>query len=141
MPTLLGLAGVKIPKTVEGLDFSKHLRGGAAPGGGAALIACYAPFGQWTRKGGGREYRGVRTERYTYVRSLDGPWLLFDNQSDPFQMKNLCGDPQSAALQKELDALLQRKLRDTHDDFQPAAKYIEKWRYVTDANGTVRYAP
>jgi len=41
---------------------------------------------------------------------------------------------------KELDALLQRKLRDTHNDFQPAAKYIEKWHYVTDANGTVRYA-
>ncbi|MBI5820910.1 MAG: sulfatase [Verrucomicrobia bacterium] len=141
MPTLLGLCGVEIPKTVEGLDFSKHLRGGPAPGGGAALIACYAPFGQWTRKGGGREYRGVRTERYTYVRSLDGPWLLFDNQADPYQMKNLCDDPQSAALQKELDALLQRKLRETHDDFQPAAKYIEKWHYVTDANGTVRYAP
>ena len=141
MPTLLGLAGVEIPKTVEGLDFSGHLRGGPAPGGGAALIACYAPFGQWTRKGGGREYRGVRTERYTYVRSLDGPWLLFDNQSDPHQMKNLCGDPHSAALEKELDALLQKKLRDTRDDFQPAAKYIEKWHYVTDANGTVRYAP
>ena len=140
MPTLLGLSGAEIPKTVEGLDFSKHLRGGPAPGDGAALIACYAPFGQWTRKGGGREYRGVRTERYTYVRSLEGPWLLFDNQSDPYQMKNLCDDPQSAAVQKELDALLQKKLRDTRDDFQPAAKYIEKWHYVTDANGTVRYA-
>ena len=139
MPTLLGLCGVEIPKTVEGLDFSKHLRGGPAPGDGAALIACYAPFGQWTRKGGGREYRGVRTERYTYVRSLEGPWLLFDNQADPYQMKNLCDDPQSASMQKELDALLQKKLRDTHDDFQPAATYIEKWHYVTDANGTVRY--
>ena len=103
------------------------------------MISCYAPFGQWQRKQGGREYRGVRTERYTYVRSLEGPWLLFDNKADPYQMKNLCGDPGRAALQKELDELLQRKLKATRDDFQPASKYIQKWGYVIDANGTVPY--
>ncbi len=29
----------------------------------AALIACYHPFGQFTRDPGGREYRGVRFRR------------------------------------------------------------------------------
>jgi arylsulfatase A-like enzyme len=140
MPTLLGLAGLDIPKTVEGNDFSGHLRGGPAPGDGAALFACYAPFGEWTRAAGGREYRGVRTMRHTYVCSLDGPWLLFDNEADPYQMKNLCGDPRHADLQKQLEELLQQKLRQTHDDFQPAKEYIAKWKYVTDKSGTVPYA-
>ena len=140
MPTLLGLAGIEIPKTVEGTDFSPHLRGGPAPGDGAALIACYAPFGEWTRAAGGREYRGVRTTRYTFVRSLDGPWLLFDNEADPYQKKNLCGDPQHADLQKQMEELLQQKLSQTHDDFQPADVYIAKWKYRTDKNGTVSYA-
>ena len=141
MPTLLGLCGVDIPKTVEGLDFSRHLRGGPAPGDGAALVACYAMFAGWVRRNGGCVYRGVRTERYTYVRKLDGPWLLFDNQADPGQQKNLCNTPAAAALQEELDTRLQRKLRDTHDEFLPGAKYVEQWHYTTDANGTVPYRP
>ena len=141
MPTLLGLAGIEIPKTVEGTDFSPHLGGGPAPNDGAALIACYAPFGEWTRAAGGREYRGVRTVRYTYVRSLAGPWLLFDNEADPYQQKNLCGDPQHADVQKQMEELLQAKLRQTHDEFRPAEEYLAKWKYVTDKSGTAPYAP
>lgn len=139
MPTLLGLCGLVIPATVEGKDFSGHLRGGPAPGDGAALIACYTPSGEWTRAKGGREYRGVRTARYTYVRTLKGPWLLFDNQADPHQLKNLCNDPSMAATQRELDKVLDQKLREVHDDFQPGESYIRKWKYVTDKSGTVPY--
>ena len=36
MPTLLGLCGIDIPDTVEGLDFSAYLRGGENPSDGAA---------------------------------------------------------------------------------------------------------
>ncbi|MBE3096847.1 MAG: sulfatase [Planctomycetes bacterium] len=141
MPTLLGLCGLEVPKTVEGADFSGHIRGGPAPGDAAAIIACYAPFGEWTRARGGREYRGIRTARHTCVRSLSGPWLLFDNEADPYQQKNLCGEPQHAALQKEMDALLQKKLRETRDEFQPADYYIAKWKHMTDKSGTAPYAP
>lgn len=141
MPTLLGLCKLPIPSTVEGLDFSGYLRGAPDPSDGAVLIGCPAPFGQWSRNRGGREYRGVRTARYTYVRDLNGPWLLFDNQTDPYQQNNLVGQPAHASLQAELDALLHRKLRETHDDFQPAASYITKWGYQVDATGTVRYKP
>lgn len=141
MPTLLGLCHLPIPKSVEGLDYSAHLRGGPAPSDDEVLISCPAPFGQWTRKQGGREYRGIRTARYTYVRDLSGPWLLFDNQTDPYQLDNLVGRSEHAALQDDLDARLRRKLRDAHDDFQPAAVYIQKHGYQVDATGTVRYAP
>ncbi len=56
MPTILSLCGAPIPPTVEGLDYRGYLRGGKDPSDGAALIACLAPFGQWERRQGGREY-------------------------------------------------------------------------------------
>ena len=50
MPTLLGLCGVPIPKTVEGLDYSRYIRGGRNPGDGATVILCASPFGEWVRR-------------------------------------------------------------------------------------------
>jgi len=141
MPTLLALAAVKCPDTGEGRDYSHYIRTGKNPPKDYALISCPAPFGEWTRRNGGREYRGVRTERYTYVRDLTGPWLLYDNQADPYQQHNLINKPDAADVQKKLDALLTRKLHDQHDEFLPADKYIAKWGYKVDANGTVPYAP
>ncbi len=141
MPTLLALAAVKCPNTVEGLDYSNYIRTGKNPPKDYALISGPAPFGEWTRRNGGREYRGVRTERYTYVRDLTGPWLLYDNQADPYQQHNLINKPDAADVQKKLDALLTQKLHDHHDEFLPADKYIAKWGYKVDANGTVPYAP
>ena len=139
MPTLLGLCGVEIPETVEGTDHSAALRRGEEPETDGALIACYAPFGEWVRQNGGREYRGVRTARYTYVRSLDGPWLLCDNQEDPYQLVNLCDDPSYGELQADLDALLQRKLAETGDGFPGGDDLVRRWGIVTDKLGNVPY--
>jgi len=141
LPTLLGLVGAPIPKTVEGLDFSGYVRGGPNPNDGAVLLSCVAPFGQWTRQMGGRECRGIRTLRYTYMRDLDGPWLLFDNWKDPFQLKNLARQPSSMMLQAELDAILSRKLAEAHDDFRSGGEYLRNWGYTVDATGTVPYTP
>ncbi len=139
MPTLLGLCGKPIPKTVEGFDFTGYLRGGADPSEGATIIRCTTPFGEYTRAQGGREYREVRSARYTYVRDLSGPWLLYDNEKDPLQLVNLVNKPAHAKLQAEQEALLKRKLAAQHDEFLPGPDYIAKWGYKVDATGTVRY--
>ena len=139
MPTLLGLCEVDIPKTVEGIDYSDHIRGDENPGDGAALIACYAPFGEWVKKNGGLEYRGVRTSRYTYVRTLKGPWLLYDNQDDPYQLRNLCNNPEYPDQQSDLEDVLNRKLKDTKDGFMSSGYYIDEWGLVTDELGNVPY--
>jgi arylsulfatase A-like enzyme len=141
MPTLLGLCGLEVPGTAQGTDRSNLLRGDEPDRDEAALISCPSPFGEWTRQRGGREYRGVRTTRYTYVRTLEGPWLLYDNRQDPYQLDNLAGQPEHASLQAELEAALQKRLRQTGDEFLPGAQYIAQWHYKTDASGTVRYTP
>jgi arylsulfatase A-like enzyme len=140
MPTLLGLCGLPVPPGVEGLDFSGHIRGGPDPSDGAALLLCPHPFGQFTRaRHGGREYRGLRTRRHTYVRTLDGPWLLYDNETDPHQLHNLVDSPAHAALRADLEARLQRKLQALGDEFLPGMEYIRRWNYAVDADGTVPY--
>ena len=141
MPTLLSLCGRPIPKSAEGFDFSDYLRGGPDPSGGATIIRCISPFGEFVRQRGGKEYREVRTAYYSYARDLDGPWLLYDNVKDPLQLDNLVGKPEHAKLQAELDALLQRKLKEQQDEFKPGADYIAKWGYKVDARGTMRYTP
>jgi arylsulfatase A-like enzyme len=139
MPTLLGLCGVSIPKSVEGLDYSGYARGGKNPGDGAALLLCASPFGEWDRRSGGKEYRALRTPRHTYVRDLKGPWLLFDNVTDPYQTNNLVGVVAQAKLQADLDAHLQRKLKAQGDEFLPGDAYVKKWGYQVNERGTVPY--
>ena len=134
MPTLLGLSDIAIPESVQGKDFSGVIKGTQPPDNDAALIMCPVPFHQWSYKQGGREYRGVRTPRYTYVRDLKGPWLLYDNKSDPYQLKNLCNEPDYAQIQHKLDRILSRKLRETNDQFLPGPKYMAKWNYQWDGS-------
>ena len=57
---------------------------------------------------------------------IHGPWLLYDNQTDPYQMHNLCGQSAHKDLQQRLDRVLDARLRDVHDEFLPAADYIKR---------------
>jgi arylsulfatase A-like enzyme len=139
MPTILGLCRLPVPESVEGEDKSPVLRGEQTDDTEAVLIACYHPFGQFTPEIGGKEYRGIRTKSFTYVRDLKGPWLLFNNKKDPFQLTNLVNNAEYMEVQTDLEAKLIGLLRQTGDEFLPGIEYIKKWGYVTDKNGTVPY--
>jgi arylsulfatase A-like enzyme len=121
-PTLLGLAGIPIPPSVEGTDLSSLPESSPEAG---TLISLPVPITE-ARKYGFAEYRGLRTQRHTYVRSIHGPWLLYDNQADPFQMHNLIGKPEAKALQSRLDRALDAELKRRKDDFLPAATYLSR---------------
>ncbi len=139
MPTLLALSDVDVAASVEGSNWAPHLDSGAPPPNQAALIACIHPFGEYARSEGGREYRGIRTDRYTYVRDLAGPWLLYDNLRDPYQRQNLVNQPATASLQAQLEAELGRQLEERDDEFLPGEAYLAKWGYTVDETGTVPY--
>jgi arylsulfatase A-like enzyme len=139
MPTVLSLCGVDIPKTAEGNDYSSVIKGADKNLESSALIMCPAPFGEWRRSNGGTEYRGVRTKRYTYVRKLNGPWLLYDNENDPCQLDNLCDKPQYSDLQKELESQLRYWLQKTGDDFVSGAELLKRCGYRVDETETVPF--
>ena len=140
MPTILGLCGIPIPDSVEGLDFSLHVAGDDDPSDGAALLMCPHPFGEWTHlHHGGKAYRGLRTKRHTYVCDRGGPWLLYDNDADPYQMQNLAHNPEVTAIRDKLDEALRKRLEQHGDEFLPGMDYIKKWGYSVDESGTVPY--
>lgn len=138
MPTLLGLAGADIPETVEGKDRSGYFIEGREPADTAALIMCVVPFHQWNYARGGYEYRGLRTPRYTYVRKLDGPYMLFDNETDPYQMNNLIDSEEHKALARKLDRELKKMLRERKDRFLPGPEYMKLWNYSFDSGDGIQ---
>ncbi|MFC4870996.1 sulfatase [Negadavirga shengliensis] len=139
LPTLLGICGLEVPESMEGEDFSAVLLEGRELDNEAALITLPVPFHEWQFMNGGREYRGVRTRKYTFVRDLLGPWLLYDNEQDPYQQHNLVDMPQFSQLGDYLDGLLQKRLKETGDEFLPADAYMEKWGYLYDRNDSLRH--
>lgn len=136
LPTLLGLAGVQIPKSIEGDSLAPMIRGKREEDR-VALYMLPAPFS------GAKDeppYRAIRTNRYTYIRNLNAPTLLFDDEHDPYQMSNLVGQPGTEALVKDLDARLQAALKRIGDDFRPKKYYLDTWGYTVDASGNIPYA-
>jgi arylsulfatase A-like enzyme len=134
LPTLLSLASIEIPNTIEGEDVSRLILGRRAEDR-AVLFMNVSPFGAGDRKG----FRGIRTSRYTYVRDSDGPWLMYDNETDPYQMRNLLDEPKYAALQKQLEAKLQSQLKQRGDQLLPKEHYLKEWRYTVDRGGNIPY--
>jgi arylsulfatase A-like enzyme len=126
MPTLCGLAGCRVPESVQGQDYSPlitgHRKEQAEP---SALLNLPVSFSV-IRRHGIAEYRGLRTPRHTYVRSIHGPWLLYDNQADPYQKQNLVGKGRYRDLQARLERMLDKKLKAAGDDFLPGARYVER---------------
>ncbi|MDQ7947198.1 MAG: sulfatase [Pedobacter sp.] len=139
LPTLLAICGIQKPATIEGEDLSGLVTGKLKLSDRAALIMNISPFSENFM---GKEFRGVRTSRYTYVKSLDGPWLLFDNDEDPYQLNNLVNLPKYKALQDNLEAKLQQQLVALKDTFEPKDYYLKKWGFkVRPKNGEIPYGP
>lgn len=135
LPTLLTLAGIEVPGTVEGENLSRFILNKKLDEDRAALFMNVSPFDSPDRQA----FRGIRTSQYTYVRNPDGPWLLYDNQVDPYQMKNLVGVAEHAGLQKKLEDKLKSKLQQTGDKFHPKQHYLKEWDYEVDRRGAIPY--
>jgi arylsulfatase A-like enzyme len=128
MPTILALAGLAPPEGMQGTDYSKLCEGASPPRHSVAFLQFPVSYGAARSEGIG-EYRGFRTEQYTYVRSLHGPWLLYDNQADPYQMHNFCGQAGHKAVQARLDRELDACLKHYSDDFLPGPEYVARFGY------------
>ncbi len=112
-PTLAGLAGLRPPSGIDGVDYSAFLTGKSSrpPRDYAFLqmMYTYVPWPGW---------RAIRTHEHTYARTVDGPWLLFNTAKDPFQLKNLAGDPGSRALLADMDKRLSTMMKENGDSWE-----------------------
>ncbi len=131
LPTLLGMAEIEIPESVEGENLTTLVKSPDQNVDRAALVMNLCPF---TSEYKYPEYRAIRTKQYTYARTPEGASKLFDNLSDPYQMNNLVDKPEFADLQQELDAKLNQQLENIGDDFQRRDYYLQKWNVNLDEN-------
>ena len=136
--TLAGLLGIDWPEA-DGGDRSEQFRSAAAPGAASILISDLVPCHQAEDRGGS-EWIGLRTARYTFAR--DGnriPWLLFDNEDDPYQLRNLAGRPEAAEIERALHLELDRKLDNCRYRFRPWRQMVREDGYLERWNESQRY--
>lgn len=136
LPTMLSLAGLPIPAHIEGEDMTSSIEDQATGRNKAALIMNVSPFAGII----GKPYRGIYTSRYAYVKTLDGPWFLFDHFEDPLQMNNLLNKSGYEQLHQDMEKLLQQELKKVGDDFKPRTYYIDKWGYKLTKGGYIDYS-
>jgi len=106
-PTLLELAGVSPPASMQGMSLAPWLRGSQAPGRRAFLVENSKEFPY-----SAPTYRGVRTRRHLYV-EFEGRHrpTLHDVAADPRQERDLMGTPEGERALAELRPMLAALLR------------------------------
>ncbi len=109
-PTLLELAGVARPGTIQGRSLVPLLKGAKPAWRNSFLIEYYSDrvFPRVLQMG----YKAVRSGRWKYIHylELDGMDELYDLESDPYEMSNLISQPAAARaldeMKKEMGRLL-----------------------------------
>ena len=136
LPSLLGLANIPIPKSCEGDDLSSFILRNKDDLDRAVLYMNISPF---IKQKFAIAYRAIKTKQYTYIRSINGPWFLFDDKKDPFQMNNLLTNKSYDKLSKKLDTQLYKLLKKNGDEFKPASFYLSEWGFHTNPDGSIPY--
>ena len=125
MPTLLGLAGLRIPAQVEGMNLAAQALGQPGPEPEFAFLQGMGHTVAWAD---GFEWRALRDKQFTYaLYRSDGQELLFDNVADPRQARDLAADAGHQAKLAELRGKLKRKMAELGDTFEACSWYRDHW--------------
>ncbi|MSV27962.1 MAG: DUF4976 domain-containing protein [Bryobacterales bacterium] len=114
-PTVLQLAGLPVPRDMHGRSLLPVLRSEKARLRTSFLTEYYMEqqtprFPTW---------QAARTEQWKYIHYIDPPGApdsldeLYDIKADPYEMKNLIGDPKLAATLKRMKQELRKLVRTT----------------------------
>ena len=107
-PTLVDVARAQAGRTMDGVSLHAHGRAtrGSRPNTAveieapAPLFEGNVPINAWDRP-----YKGVRTDRYTYVVYKEtGEQELYDRRTDPAELRNVAADPAYAQIKARLAA-------------------------------------
>lgn len=120
-PTLLELAGARVPSPMHGRSLVPILKGESPSDWRKDWLYEYFEYPQWERV---RPHRGVRTERYKLIHYHkleafpDEPeeFELYDLEKDPGELHNLYGKPGYATLTQQLLNRITELRKETGDN-------------------------
>jgi arylsulfatase A-like enzyme len=103
-PTFLDLAGLPIPKNMQG----KSLLPLARAEDPDFRKEWYYEYYEWPNPEKVPPHRGIRTERYKFIHYTQEPqeFELYDLANDPKEKHNLYGKPEAATIQQHLSERL-----------------------------------
>ncbi len=99
-PTLLELAGVDVPESMQGRSMKPLLTGEQVEDWRESQFYTY-----W----GAPPHYGIRTKQYTFLKVNGRQTELFDRLADPEQRHNVAADPDNASVIKKLQLELNRQ--------------------------------
>jgi arylsulfatase A-like enzyme len=108
-PTLLDVARAQAGRIQDGASLIPTARDPRRRPNTAIEIEAPAPLfeGHIPQNGWDRPYKGVRTDRYTYVVYKEtGEQELYDRRTDPAELRNVAADPAYAQIKARLAAEL-----------------------------------
>jgi N-acetylglucosamine-6-sulfatase len=108
-PTLVDAADAEAGRTMDGVSLLPTIRDPRRRPRRTLEIEALDPLfrGNIPVNAWDRPYKGVRTDRYTYVVYTEtGEQELYDRRRDPYQLRNVAADPAFAQIKARLAAQL-----------------------------------
>ena len=127
-PTVLELAGVEVPKDVQGKSFVKNLSGKTPENWRQSMYYHYYEYPFWHHV---QPHYGIRTERYKLIHfyyDVD-VWELYDLKKDPLELNNLINSKKHAGLVKQLKEELYKLKSDYGNNMT-----LAELRAISDTN-------
>ncbi len=113
-PTFLEIAGIEIPKDIQGESYLSLLKGETPENWRKSV---YYHYQEYPAEHAVKRHYGIRTAQYKLIRfyhDIDA-WELYDLNADPKEMNNLIRDPNYRITFEELKLQLQ-ELQEKYDD-------------------------
>lgn len=115
-PTILDIAGAKIPEDIQGVSILPILSPEKAPSNWQKQM--YYHYYEFPQPHHVYPHFGIRTEKYKLIRFYGGidAWELYDLSKDPHELKNVYREKKNAKLISSLKASLQQLIVKYKDD-------------------------
>lgn len=116
-PTLMDLVGAPHPETLEGRSLLPVFEQPDALLRKAVACECVGVGGE-----PGMGHRMIRSDRWKYILTDSNDEALFDEEADPYEMKNLANDPDQAKNLQEMRDRMRAWMRHIGDTHKPPPK-------------------
>lgn len=127
-PTILDLAGLKIPEAYQGDSMAAWCRGEEGPRNEAVYLGIGGLEPRKVRTKGRRAWRAVWDGRYLFAPPTepDNYRHLYDHRNDPYEMSNLIDSPKHTAERERMKRLLLDLAKRTDDPMLDRLKKVCK---------------